>query len=74
MISKSNCIKKTWSTADRIHGVYKATKPKGKKKQKNPYLQPNQSMKSKMDHEAQFNQWNLLTIFFSCLYHKSQPF
>ena len=54
LISKSNCIKKAKSTPESIHEVYKATRPKGKKKHKNPYLQPNQSMKSKMDHEAQF--------------------
>ena len=54
LISKSNWIKKAWSTPESIHEAYKATRPKGKKKQKNPYLQPNQSMKSKVDHEAQF--------------------
>ena len=58
MISKNNCIKKAWSTPESIHEVYKATRPKGKKKQENPYLQPNQSMKSKMDHEAQ-STWTL---------------
>ena len=54
LISKSNCIKKAGSTPESIHEVYKATRPKGEEKSKKiPYLQPNQSMKSKMDHEVQ---------------------
>ena len=56
-ISKSNCIKKAWSTHESIHEVYKATRQQGqrekKKAKKIPYLQPNQSKKSKMDHEVQ---------------------
>ena len=52
--SKSNCIKKAWVTPESVHEVYKATRPKGEEKSnKISYLQPNQSIKSKMDHEVQ---------------------